>query len=60
MPASLFHLSLFTVAISDFSFCQPLSNNNRNPEKEAHDQTKKKATKLKQKMKKTKQNVHPG
>lgn len=37
VPDSLLHLSLFTVAISDFSFCQLLSNNSRHPEKEAYE-----------------------
>jgi len=37
VPTSLLHLSVFSVAISDFSFCQLLSNNNRNPEKAAYE-----------------------
>lgn len=51
VSASLLHLPLFTLAISDFSHCQLLSNNHRNPEKKLGKQTK--APQLKQKMRKT-------
>lgn len=37
LPASLSATFLFTIAISHFSFCQLLSNNNRNLEKEVYE-----------------------